>query len=100
MELAFIFWITSLLFNLIKISFISKVVDLTWCCSNVLIGLMAFHPSIVLNGCSAVTKGSLLFIEYTLYLWTLSPILPLNAHQSYVWITNLDFYLMHCLLHT
>ena len=48
---------------LIKMSPISKVLDSIPCVFQVSKGSIAFHPVVVLKGCSAVTKYSELFIE-------------------------------------
>ena len=49
----------------IKMSPTFKVLDSTLCFLKVSKGSIAFHPSVVLNGCSAVTNDLLPFIEYT-----------------------------------
>ena len=51
----------------IKISPTSKTFDSIPCFINVSTGLIAFHPVVVLNGCSDVTNDFELFIEYTVW---------------------------------
>ena len=50
---------------------ISKVLDSIPCVLKVSKGSIAFHPVVVLKGCSAVTKASELFIEYIVYSFSL-----------------------------
>ena len=55
----------------IKISPTSKTLDSIPCFLKVSKGSIAFHPVVVLNGCSAVAKYLELFSEYTVYSFSL-----------------------------